>query len=225
MPLLALLLVSCTALAEQNTPGAWGVLTVGGSLGEAVPRGRWNVAMDAQARYFDIGSGISQWLVRPSVGFRFTEGVEIRLGYGRFRARGSGGLVVIEDRPFQDLAFPLARPAGGEVDARLRLEQRFVDVSSELAHVLRTKLRYRRPFGRSGSSVEAHYEAFFALNDTDWAGSSRLAQWRLYLGAGRPVGPVRLELSYLYQPIDREVGEDFGNHLAVFRMDYRFGCD
>jgi hypothetical protein len=222
-PIFALLLATCSALGEQNSPGAWGVVTVGGPIGEPGPRGRWNVAMDAQARYFDIGTGINQWLLRPSIGFRFTEGAELRVGYGRFRARGAGGLVVNEDRPFQDLALPLASPADGKVDMRLRLEQRFVDISSDVAHVVRTRFRYRRPLGTSGMSAEAHYEAFFALNDTDWAGSSRLAQWRLYLGVGRPVGPVRLELGYLYQPIDRDLGENLGNHLAVLRMDYRFG--
>jgi hypothetical protein len=223
--ILLFLLAVCAAQAEQNSPGVWGVATVAGPLGEPVPRGRWLIAADAQARYFDIGTGISQWLLRSMIGFRFAEGAEVRLGYGRFRSRGSGGQVVNENRPFQDLLLPLARPAGGQFDLRTRLEQRFVDISSETAHVLRTRFRYRRPIGQGTTTIETHYEAFFALNDTDWAGSPRLAQWRLYFGAGRPVGPVRLELGYLYQPIDREVGEDFGNHLAIFRMDYRFGSD
>jgi hypothetical protein len=219
----ALLTAASIAAGEEDRPGAWGVVTVGGPLGEPTTRGRWNIGADAQARYFDIGTGISQWLLRPSIGYRYTDGLDLRVGYGRFRTRAAGGLVVNEDRLFQDLALPLVYSASGEFDVRVRLEQRFVDISSDVAHVLRTRFRYRRPVANSDYSIEAHYEAFFGLNDTDWTGSSRLAQWRLYLGAGRPVGRVRLELGYLYQPLDREIGEDFGNHLAIFRIDYRFG--
>ncbi len=61
------------------------------------------------------------------------------------------------------------------------------------------------------------------MNDAEWAGSSRLVQWRLYAGVGRPVGPVRIEVGYLYQYFDIEAGRDIGNHLAILRASYRFG--
>lgn len=222
--LVALLMLASggDVLAADDAAGAWAGVTVAGPLGEAGSRGALNFAGDAQARYFDIGTGLNQWLVRASVGYRLRGGVELRAGYGRFRSRGRGGGVVNEDRPFQDLVFPLAT-AGGTLDVRARLEQRFVDVSSETAHVFRTRLRFRRPLGQAGSRFETHYEAFFALNDSDWAGTSRLAQWRIYLGVSRPAGPVRLEFGYLYQELDRDDRIDVGNHIVVLRAGYRFG--
>lgn len=219
---LVLLLCSGALQAAEESPGAWGVLNLSGPLGEQAASGAWNFAADIQARYFDFGTGISQWLVRPSVGYRFANGIELRFGYGRFRSRDRLGAVVNEDRPFQDLSVALGKPLAGNLDLRARLEQRFLDVSSEVSHVLRARLRFRRPVGEL-TSIEAHYEAFYTLNDAGWAGASRLVQWRLYAGAGRPVGPVRIEVGYLYQAFDVEAGTDIGNHLAILRVGYRFG--
>ena len=219
---LVLLLGSGILQAAEESPGAWGVLDLAGPIGEQAAGGAWNFAADIQARYFDIGTGISQWLVRPSVGYRFAHGVELRLGYGRFRARNRRGAVVNEDRPYQDLSVALGKPFAGNLDLRARLEQRFVDISSEVSHVLRARLRFRRRVGEL-TSIEAHYEAFYTLNEADWTGASRLVQWRLYAGAGRPVGPVRIEVGYMYQAFDIEADTDLGNHLAILRVGYRFG--
>ena len=38
---------------------------------------------DAQAQYFDPGSGANQWLVRPGVGYEIREGVKAWAGYAR----------------------------------------------------------------------------------------------------------------------------------------------
>ena len=88
---LVLVLFAARLQAADENPGAWGVIDLSGPIATAEAGGSWNFAADIQARYFDIGSGISQWLVRPSVGYRFANGVELRLGYGRFRARGRSG--------------------------------------------------------------------------------------------------------------------------------------
>ena len=218
--LLAVLSASA-AMAAEESPGGWAVLDLSGPLGEQRATGSWNFAADIQARYFDIGTGISQWLVRPSVGYRFNERVELRLGYGRFRARDRRGIVVNEDRPFQDLNLLLGKPWAGTLDLRARLEQRFIDASSDVSHVIRGRLRFRRPLG-DVMSIEAHYEGFYTLNDADWAGDSRLAQWRLYAGLGRPVGPVRIEVGYMYQYFANDTAVDLGNHLAILRLGYRF---
>jgi hypothetical protein len=80
--------------AAEESPGAWGVVDLSGPIGEPAPNGTWNFAVDIQARYFDIGTGISQWLARGSAGYRFANGIELRFGYGRFRARNRRGAVV-----------------------------------------------------------------------------------------------------------------------------------
>ena len=84
-------------------------------------------------------------------------------------------------------------------------------------------LRYRRVVGSTGIRIEANIEAFLALNDTDWAGSSGMIQERVYLGASRLISSrARLEIGYLYQVLEREAAPDIGNHLAVIRLGYRF---
>ena len=211
------------AFAAEDSAGAWGVATLSGPLGEASSTGGWNLVVDAQARYFDIGTGASQWLLRPSVGYRFAKGVELRLGYGRFRARSRSGRVVDENRPWQQIGLRLGSPGGGTLDFRGRLEQRSIDISDETNHTFRAMLRYRRVVGSTGIRIEANIEAFLALNDTDWAGSSGMIQERVYLGASRLISSrARLEIGYLYQVLEREAAPDIGNHLAVIRLGYRF---
>ena len=212
------------AFAAEESAGAWGVVSASGPLGAASSTGRWNLAVDAQARYFDIGSGASQWLLRPSIGYGFANGVELRLGFGRFRARSRSGRVVDENRPWQQIGLRLGSPGGGTLDFRGRLEQRSIDISDETNHTFRAMLRYRHIVGSAGTRIEANVEAFLALNDTDWAGSTGLIQERVYLGASRPISSrARLEIGYLYQVLESEAAPDIGNHLAVVRFDYRFG--
>lgn len=211
-------------LAAEDAPGAWAVASLSGPLSGEGNGGRWNFAADVQARYFDIGSGASQWLVRPSVGYRFANGVDVRVGYGRFRARSKSGRVADENRPWQEISFRFGRPWGGDLGFRGRLEQRSVDISDETNHTFRAMLRYRRNLGGAGTILELNVETFHALNDTAWAGPSGVIQARGFVGAGWPVTPrIHVGAGYLYQAFVRESAPDLVNHLAVVRVAYRFG--
>ena len=57
-----------TAAATENDPGIWLTFSTSGELGSGGVDGRWLYWFDAQARYFDIGSGVNQWLARPGIG-------------------------------------------------------------------------------------------------------------------------------------------------------------
>ena len=85
-------------------------------------------------------------------------------------------------------------------------------------------LRYRHALGQAGAQLELNVETFHALNDTAWAGPSGIIQMRGFVGAGRPVSPrVSVGVGYLYQGFVRENAPDLVNHLAIVRVDYRFG--
>ncbi len=223
--LLALVVLSIppVAAAAEDNSGAWAALNVTGPVGAMTEKGQWNFAADAQARYFDVGIGVRQWLFRPSIGFRFTNGVGIRVGYARFHTRGRSGQTVQEDRSWQEIRFSLAEFAGATLDLRTRLEQRFVDAGTDTGHRLRSRLGIRQPVGANGARFEAYGEVFFTLNDADWAGSARFAQWRAYAGVSQSVGRARLGIGYQHQRVDVETAPDLGNHLLLLRLDYRFG--
>ena len=89
--------------AIESDPGTWTIFSTTGSFpGENGP-GRWHYWFDAQARYFDPGSGANQWLVRPGIGYEIRDGVKAWAGYARIRSRGRTGLVANENRYWQQI--------------------------------------------------------------------------------------------------------------------------
>ncbi len=173
--------------------------------------------LNAEARYFDLGSGVNQWLARPSVGYRFAEGATLRVGYARFRTSASSGIVASENRGFQQVFY---RTQGRRhFVLRGRYEQRSVDIGDDTSHVVRALVGYRHPLGTSGGRLEMHYETFQTLNDADWAGPARRVQWRIALGGSYPLSDsTRLTAGYLYQEFDRVGPLDIGNHILALRV-------
>jgi hypothetical protein len=45
------------------------------------PYGRWRYWFDAQLRYFDIGSGINQYQLRPGIGYTISDNMVAHAGY------------------------------------------------------------------------------------------------------------------------------------------------
>jgi hypothetical protein len=179
---------------------------------------RWYYWVDAQARYFDMGSGINQWLVRPAVGYAINDNLKGWLGYARFRSRSRSGDVGYEDRYWQQLDWSAGHWVGGRVAMRARLEQRSVSVGDEVGVVLRFMAKYVRPIGDDGgSNLVVSLEPFFNLSDTDWSGESGLKQNRVFIGFDRRLSEhLTLEAGYMNQYIWVDHAADRSNHLAVF---------
>jgi hypothetical protein len=215
--LFAALYCSAPAWSAEESPGAWGILVVTAPIESADGETRWDVTLNAEARYFDLGSGVNQWLARPSVGYRFAGGAMLRLGYARFRTTSARGVIANENRPWQEIFY---QTRGRRYFVfRGRLEQRFVDVGDDPSHVLRALAGYRQPIGKSRFRLEALYETFETLNDADWVGPARQVQWRFGLGASYPVSDrTRLTVGYLYQEFDRIGRPDLGNHILALRV-------
>ena len=203
-----------TAMAADDDVGAWAVAATSGRFGE---QGRLRYTVDTQARYFDIGSGINQWLLRPGIGTDLSATTSAWLGYARFRTRGRSGAVVDENRYWQDFRWNPALDNGGQLGLRFRLEQRDVSVSGDVGLVLRAMARYTFP-ARDGSAVRFFVgaEPFMDLNTTDWSGGTGLSQNRFFAGIDWPLGDnLRLETTYMQQYFRLDGRENLLNHLAV----------
>ena len=162
--------------ATEHDPGVWAIFSTSDTFSSAETAGRWQYAFDAQARYFDVGSGVNQWLVRPAVGFKVTGAVNAWAGYARFRTRAASGAVADENRYWQQVDWRAGSWQGGQVSMRARLEQRDVSVGDDIGVVLRFMAKYVRPIGARNNSLIVSLEPFVDLRDTDWGGDAGVGQ-------------------------------------------------
>ncbi len=225
----ALIIAACvlaqpgTARAADDAPGAWLTGSVTGRLGDS-DDSQWHYQVDAQARYFDLGTGTNQWLVRPAIGYALNDRSRVWVGYARYRSRNSAGIVADEDRYWQQVDWKAGQFGGGDWSLRLRLEQRDISTARDTRHVGRLMARYMRPLaGDSPRTLVLSVEPFFDLNTTDWGGDTGLSQYRLYGGLAWGLSPTTtLETGYMQQHIEVESGIDRTNHLAIIGFKMRF---
>ena len=220
----AVIAICCTATqrahAIENDPGIWTIFSTTAPFPGEAGSGNWHYWFDAQARYFDPGSGTNQWLVRPGVGYEIREGVKVWAGYARIRSRGRTGLVANENRYWQQIDWRAGQMLGGQVTLRVRLEQRSIDIGDDLGVVLRFATKYVRPISANGDTrLIVGLEPFIDLRDTDWGGDAGMGQNRTYLGLSRRISnKLTLEVGYMHQYIFRDSGEDRLNHLALLSI-------
>ena len=223
--LLSLFSVICVAFplsgsATENDAGAWTVFSTTDAFQSDGQDSRWHYWFDAQARYFDLGSGVNQWLARPGIGYEISDNVKVWAGYARFRARNSAGLVSDENRYWQQIDWTAGRWNDGRFSMRVRLEQRSISVGDDVRPILRYRVKYVRPIGENErTSLVVAIEPFLDLRDTDWGGESGLGQNRVSIGFDRRISDrLSIEAGYMNQYIWRDNAENRVNHLGVLNF-------
>lgn len=211
------------AFATENDPGVWLTFSTTDAIQSDGEDTRWRYWFDAQARYFDIGSGVNQWLARPGIGYRISDTTTGWIGYARFRSRNSAGNVATEDRYWQQVDWSAGSWNDGRLAMRVRLEQRSVSVGDDVGVVFRFMAKYTRPIGVSGdTNLIIGIEPFFDLRDTDWGGDSGLGQNRTFIGLGKRINDrVAIEAGYMNQYLWRDNAENRINHLGVVSFKVR----
>ena len=209
--------------ATEDNNAAWAIFTTTNAFQTDDRASHWHYWFDAQARYFDLGSGINQYLVRPGIGYEFYDNLTAWAGYARLRARNRSGDVTDENRYWQQLTWTAGRWKDGKITMRARVEQRSVSVGDDLGLVLRFQAKYVRPIGDGGkTSLILGVEPFVDLRDTDWGGNSGLGQNRSYIGIGwRTSTNLTIETAYMNQYIWSDSGTDRSNHVAVINFKVR----
>lgn len=212
--------LSKTAMATEQDDGVWAVFTSTDTFPAGDTTSRWHYWFDAQARYFDLGGGINQYLVRPGVGYDINDNLSAWVGYARLRARNRSGNVADENRYWQQLSWTAGRWNNGTLSLRTRLEQRSLNIGNDLGVVLRVLAKYVRPIGNDGKRyLSVGIEPFVDLKDTDWGGEAGLGQNRGSIGVGwRVSDKLIIEAGYINQFIWVDGGEDRMNHLAVIHF-------
>ncbi len=215
---LALIVFTPAASATEDDIGGWVALVTNGRFGNETGRIRYH--FDTQARYFDIGSGVNQWLARAGLGGDLGADVSAWIGYARFRVSNRAGVVVDENRLWQDLVFAPTFANGHRLSARVRFEQRSISEGDDVRLVGRAAARYTIPVGDS-SRFFLGGETFHDLNTTDWGGGTGQSQNRLFLGMGWSLGGrLSIEARYMQQLFKVDGGEDLLNHLGVVTLRF-----
>jgi hypothetical protein len=212
-----LALISGTARAQDPVQdwGAWFAFAGQGHFAFPDPDARWRWWFDTHARFLDDAGGFHQSIVRPGLGYDLSKETTLWGGYGWIYTSRDGAPGFDEHRIWEQLTW------GRTVEAntyysRSRLEQRFVETGDDVGWRFRQFLRLTRPLrSEQGLGLRIWDEVFFALNDTDWGGSSGFDQNRLFIGFGWAFDEhTVLELGYLNQYLDRAVDE-MNNILSV----------
>lgn len=220
--LAATLSVFCihTAVYAQDSDSdfqAWTALALSGSVSES---SRFLVWFDGHARFRDDASDLGVSILRPGIGWRVNDNLNLWAGYARVVSRSDDAPDIEEDRIWQQATYPVTKVFGGNLSARTRLEQRFRDTGNDTGWRLRQFFRWERRINASQFSPVIWNEFFVNINDTDWGQASGFDQNRLFVGAAwRFSDKARLEGGYLNNLLNSAGGSDRVNHnisMALF---------
>lgn len=216
--------MSTAAMAAEDNVGIWGIFSTEDAFDTAAGTSRWRYWFDAQLRYFDLGSGINQYQLRPGIGYTISDNMVAHAGYMYVHASNASGRTVTEDRLWQQLTWNIARWSHGTLSMRARVQQRSVSTGDDIGWQLQYLMKYVRPLGSTGNlDFIFSVEPFFILRDTDWGADSGLSQNRTAIGLGWKLSPTTsIETGYLHQYIPVDDAEDLVNHIAVVNLKMKF---
>ncbi len=211
---LSVFLASPNAYSNDNQ--AWSAIAVSGP---AVDDSKFLLWFDGHARFHESASDLATTIIRPGIGWRATNALDLWLGYARVTSHPDGPNVE-EDRVWQQATYVVARFFSGTLSGRTRLEQRFRDSDNDTGWRLRQALRWSRPLGDSGFAVVVSNETFLGLNNADWGQRDGYDQNRAFLGlAWQAASKLRAEVGYLNNHINGGPAGNRTNHnisVALF---------
>ena len=212
------------ANATDDNTGLWTIFTTTDSFPSDSGSSRWSYWFDGQVRLPDLGSGATQFLARPGIGYRPGDNLQMWAGYARIESESASGVSSFENRYWQQLNWKAGDALGGSFSMRTRLVERNVSNGDDTGLVLRFRAQYSRPIGGEGNkNLILSLEPFYNLNDTDWSGKSKLSQNRSVVGVSWKLNPkLTLVTAYMNQFVWRDSAEDSSNHIAVMNFNVKF---
>ncbi|MCM8729626.1 DUF2490 domain-containing protein [Hephaestia sp. GCM10023244] len=204
-PLLALAL---PAHAQTTDSQVWTTVEASTRLDDGL-----KLTLEAVGRFGDDAGGLYEAEFGGWLGFDVGGGVTISTGYVRVPGYAHGALSKMEDRPRQQISFPLGRIGGGTLSGRVRLEERLRRDGDDIGLRLRPQIKYALPLSAgSKTALVLSHESFIQVNDTDWGQTSGYARMRNAIGIKTPINKqIAVEAGYLNQ-------YDFGMHGARDKM-------
>ncbi len=175
------------------------------------------------ARFSDAAEGVSELQLQGDFEKEVRQGLQVGAGYSYVPRYDRGRLTSREHRTRQQVSTRLGEVLGGQVESRIRLEQRWRDDGEDMMLRLRGRLTWTRKIAPKELSVRLWHESFAQLNDTDWGGDARYSRMRNQLSLRRKFGEVLTgELGYLNQYSISSSGSDELVHALTVATTFDF---
>lgn len=207
------------AASAQTIAGdtqGWTAIAVAGPVKDDSKLLLW---FDGHARFRDDASDLGVTIVRPALGYRAKDDLDLWAGYARIVSRGEDRPDIEEDRFWQQATYPITQIAGGGLSGRTRLEQRFRDTGDDTGWRLRQFVRWGKRIEGTAFSAVLWDELFINANDADWGQDAGFDQNRAFIGAAWHVSEkVRIEGGYLNNRLDNGNADDSTNHNASLTL-------
>ena len=206
------------AAAQEQDTQLWTTATATTDLSD-------DVSLTGQfvARFSDRANGPSELQYQADIAVKLTSRLTVGGGYSYVPRYDQGDLTTREHRIRQQASLKLGTLLGGEVESRLRLEQRWRSDSDDVALRLRPRLQWTRQIGPDELSVRLRHESFIHLNDTDWTGDARYARARNSALLTRRLGSsITGEVGYINQYSLADTGPDEMVHALTLGISFDF---
>lgn len=179
----------------------WTNVTATGAIKKHSPVKYW---FEAQERWGDDISRLSQFLLRPGLGYQLTENTSLWLGYAWVYTSWPFAVNPHdENRLWQQLLWAKTY-ATTKWMARSRLEERFISTNYHTAWRFRQLAKLTVPIDSSRYSLVGSEEVFIHLNDFNHQKNQGFDQNRYFLGIGYALTrSLSTEIGYLNQYIRR----------------------
>lgn len=211
-------LVCAPAHAQDEDAQIWTATSADFALG-----GDFTLATQFVARFSDEADGVSELQLSGDLEWETSGGVTLSGGYSYVPRYNQGNQITREHRTRQSVSVGLGSVLGGDIEGRVRLEQRWRNDGDDMLLRLRGRLTWTRPVGPSGLAVRLQHESFAHLNETDWAGNARFDRVRNSAMLRRKFGErVTGEIGYLNQWSFVAAGPDDVIHAANVGLSFSF---
>ncbi len=216
--LLAGLLPAAAQARTTHDMQVWGNATLMSGFGQ---RGLYFI--EAQPRFGDGATRLSQLLLRGGVGLQVTRNLGVYAGYLHMIAPVDGGRDNNEERPFIQLMWQMGEVAGGRLSTRTRIEHR--SFSRRAGDVVRVRSMIRWSHELAGGKTPRALlwaEPFVAFNSQAWSAPAGFDQLRTFVGVELPLaGKSTLEAGYMNQALNDRGPHNRMNHIASLTLFIR----
>lgn len=219
--LLALSLLAALPAAAQDTDSElWLTANAKAGIGE-----KTDLAIETIGRFSDR-DGFYEFEAGAAIEHEIAKGVKIAAGHFYVPGYDHGRFRYGEQRPRQQISFPIAAIAGGKLGGRVRTEQRFRTDGDDVGLRFRPQLNFEIPLGSGDAapSLTLWHESYVNLNDTDWGQKAGYERMRNALAVAVPLsGPLGIEAGYLNQyRFAQGLGRDQMDNVATLTLSLDF---
>lgn len=211
-----LLLLHLMPVYATHDVQIWSNITANGPLSKSHDKFRY--WLESQGRFGDEVSRLSQFLVRPGLGYSITPNASLWLGYAWIYTTQPFATPAFEENRIWQQWLWIKHYDKVKYILRTRLEERFMPQNIRTAWRFRQLVKVDKPLAiHPKVSFVATEEVFIHLNNFTVLNNQGFDQNRFFVGLGYKIAPhTSLEGGYLNQAIRRINTSNFhGNYLSV----------